>query len=168
MYDNTYDPYMYDSTNSSLSSADAAGVMLAMMGFVLIFVVIIYVISAIFLGMIFKKAGIESWKAWVPIYNTWLMLEMGKQPGWISILALVPFVNIVATVFMYIAMYHIGIKFGKEGVFVLLGIFLPIVWLIWLAVDKTAVWKPSADGQVGGGDSTPPAAPSAPSQPAAM
>ena len=37
-------------------------------------------------------------------------------------------------------MYKIGLKLGKEGAFVLLAIFLPIVWLIWLAVDKST-WK---------------------------
>jgi hypothetical protein len=107
MYDNTYDPYTYHST-TTLSSSDAAGIFLAMMGFVAIVVIISYVVYAIFLGMIFKKAGIESWKAWVPVYNTWLLLEMGEQPGWWSILAFIPFVNIVAAVFMYIAMYHVG------------------------------------------------------------
>ncbi len=147
MYDNTNDPYV-------------AGVILAMMMFALVVTVIIYVVFAIFLSMVFKKAGIEGWKAWVPVYNNWVMLEMGDQPGWWSILALIPFVNIVAAVFMYIAMYRIGLKFGKEGVFVLLGIFLPPVWLIWLAVDKTAVWNPSA---VNGGST-----PAAPNQPAAM
>jgi hypothetical protein len=44
---------------------------------------------------------------------------------------------------MYIAMYHIGKKLGKDGVFVLLAIFLPIVWLIWLAVDKSK-WNDKA------------------------
>lgn len=160
MYDNTYDPYMYDSTTNTLSSGEAAGIVLAMMGFILIFAVIFYVVFAIFLSMIFKKAGIEGWKAWVPVYNNWVMLEMGDQHGWWSILAFIPFVNIVAAVFMYIAMYRIGLKFGKEGVFVLLAIFLTPVWLIWLAVDKTAVWNPSA---VSGGST-----PAAPSQPAAM
>jgi hypothetical protein len=163
MYDNTYDPYTY---NTTTSSADAAGIMLVTLGIVAVVAIVSYVVYALFLGMIFKKAGIASWKAWVPVYNTWLLLEMGDQPGWWSILAFIPFVNIVAAVFMYIAMYHVGLKFGKEGVFVLLAIFLPIVWLIWLAVDKTAVWSPLAgNGQVSGGDQAPPAAPS---RPAAM
>ncbi len=160
MYDNSYDPYMYDSTTNALSSGEAAGIVLATMIFILIFALIFYVVFAIFLGMIFKKAGIESWKAWVPVYNNWIMLEMGDEPGWWSILAFIPGVNIVAAVFMYIAMYRIGLKFGKDGVFVLLAIFLTPVWLIWLAVDKTAVWNPSA---VNSGST-----PAAPSQPAAM
>lgn len=163
MYDNSY----YDSsaygTTSTMSSTEAAGVFLAMMVVMLVIAIVSYVVFAFFLSMIFKKAGIEGWKAWVPVYNSWVLLEMGDQPGWWSILAFIPFVNIVAAVFMYIAMYNIGLKFGKEGVFVLLAIFLTPVWLIWLAVDKTAVWKPTAGGQVAAsGDSA------TPSQPAAM
>lgn len=93
--------------------------------------------------MIFKKAGVPAWKAWVPIYSTWVMLELGDQPGWWVLLNFVPFVNLVALVFMYIAMYNIGLKLQKEGWFVILAIFLPIVWLIWLALDKST-WQGSA------------------------
>ena len=34
-------------------------------------------------------------------------------------------------------MYHISQKFGKEDWFFILGIFIPIVWFIILAVDKS-------------------------------
>jgi hypothetical protein len=44
---------------------------------------------------------------------------------------------------MYIAMYTIGLRFGKEGYFVLLAIFLPIVWSAWLAFDKST-WQKTA------------------------
>ena len=71
------------------------------------------------------------------------MLELGGQKGWWAILMLVPVVNIVALVFYFIAAYYIGLKLGKEGVFVLLAIFLPIVWLIWLAFDKST-WNNAA------------------------
>ena len=68
------------------------------------------------------------------------MLELGNQPGWWVLLSFIPFVNIAAVIFMYIAMYHIGLKLQKEGWFVLLAIFVPIVWLIWLALDKST-WE---------------------------
>lgn len=99
-----------------------------------------YVISAIFLGMIFKKAGEPAWKAWVPIYNAWTLLKLGGQNGIWAVLALIPVVNIVSAIFMYIAMYYVGKKLGKPDAFVLLAIFLPVVWLIWLAVDSST-WK---------------------------
>ncbi len=143
-YDSTYDSELFQSPSASdaaLNGAAFLGIVIA----VLLIVVIVYVVSAIFLGMIFKKAGIESWKAWVPVYNNWVLLEMGGQHGWLSLLAFVPFGSLVTAVFMYIAMYHIAIKFGKDGtLFIVLAIVAPVVWYIWLAVDKTAVWNGSA------------------------
>ena len=139
--------YYYDDssyyTTSSVDSSAAIAAALGFMVFALIFSVVIYVVFALCLMRIFKKAGIEQpWAAWVPIYNNWKMLEVGGQQGFWAVLALIPVVNIVSAVFMYIAMYNIGLKLGKEGVFVLLAIFLSPVWLIWLAVDSS-IWDES-------------------------
>lgn len=133
----------FDTTTSTLEPAAAVGITLAALVFQLFFIAIAYVIYAIFLSKIFKKAGVEGWIAWVPFYNTWKLLEIGGQPGYWAVLALIPFVNIVSAVFMYIAMYHIGKKLGKDGAFVLLAIFLPIVWIIWLAIDQSK-WNDKA------------------------
>lgn len=152
-----YGSSTYSYNTSIDSSSTDAGFILAFFGFYIVFLIIIYVVYAIFLGMIFKKAGVESWKAWVPVYNNWKMLEIGKQPGWWAILAFVPIVNIVAVVFTVIAMYHIGLSLQKEGWFVLLGIFIPIVWVIWLAVDKST-WE----GQPAPSQQPPAAPPTAP------
>lgn len=132
------DPYVYDAG----ASAVAAGAILTLILFALVLSVAFYIASAILLSRIFKKAGVDPWKAWVPVYNSWILLELGDQKGFWAVLALIPIVNIVAAVFMYIAMYNIGLKFGKEGAFVLLAIFLPLVWFIWLAVDSST-WKKS-------------------------
>jgi hypothetical protein len=137
-----YTTYDY-TTTSTVDPAAAAAVTAAVIGFSLVLLAVSYVIGAIFLGKLFKKAGVPSWIAWVPFYNTWKLLEIGGQQGFWAVLAIIPFVNYVSLVFMYIAMFHIGKKLGKEGVFVLLAIFLPIVWLIWLAVDKS-VWNDQA------------------------
>lgn len=143
-----YDSSMYDSGAAASSSSDA-GAMALMFGVLGFVTILAYVVGALFMGMMFKKAGIPAWKAWVPIYNSWTFLEMGGQKGWISLLILlswIPFLGfipaIVAFVYMCIAAYRIGLNFGKEAWFVVLYIFLGLVWLIWLAVDKTAVWKP--------------------------
>ncbi len=142
---NNYDTYnnmnsMSSGTTSNVDPAAAAAFGLAFLLVVFVFIVIVYVVNAIFLGMIFKKAGVPAWKAWVPFYNTWIMLELGDQPGFWAVLAIIPVINIASAVFIIMAMYKIGLKLGKEGAFVLLAIFLPIVWLIWLAVDKST-WK---------------------------
>jgi hypothetical protein len=135
-YDYSTSNYAANSSVSGESYAMGPGFFL----FVLAVAVVSYVIVALFLGRIFKKAGIASWKAWVPIYNSWIVLEMGGQKGYWAVVALIPLVNIVAAVFMIIAMYNIGLKFGKSSAFVLLAIFLPLVWVIWLASDSSK-WK---------------------------
>lgn len=128
----------YTTETSSLSPDAALAMMSGLIIFYIIMIAVMYVINAIFLGKIFKKAGVESWIAWVPFYNTWKMLEIGDQKGAYMLFVLVPFVGpIILTVFLYISMYKIGLKLGKSGAFVLLAIFIPIVWLIWLAIDDS-------------------------------
>jgi len=136
--------YEYTSPTTS-SGADGAAALLLVTGFMFFYflaLIATYVISSLALGRIFKKAGVASWIAWVPFYNTWKILEIGGQQGFWAVLAIIPVVNIVSAVFTIIAMYNIGLKLGKSGAFVLLAIFLPIVWVIWLAVD-TSAWNDS-------------------------
>lgn len=128
--------YNYEPTSEADAAAGAAIFMVVFMLFIII-AIITYVVNAFLLGRIFKKAGVEQWIAWVPIYNTWKTLELGGQQGFWAVLTLIPFVNIIAAIFLYIAMYNIGLKLQKEGWFVVLAIFVPIVWLIWLAVDES-------------------------------
>lgn len=140
-----YDLYMQDSmyntTNSTqLTDEQAAGIFIGTVLVILFITLVAYVVSAFLLSRIFKKAGVEPWKAWVPVYNTWVLLELGDQKGYWAVLALIPIVNFVSIVFMIIAEYNIGLKLGKESWFVLLAIFLPLVWLIWLAFDSST-WK---------------------------
>lgn len=136
--------YEYDyegmSGANEFGNGDGAVAMIALgfLGIFTVFVLIIsYAVTAFLLGRIFKKAGVPQWIAWVPFYNSWKMLELGGQQGFWAVLAIVPVVNIVSAIFMYIAMYNIGLKLQKEGWFVLLAIFLPLVWLIWLAFDSS-------------------------------
>ncbi len=140
-YYNDYNSYtspdqMYGPATPA-DTAAALAVFFAFSVFIFLFAVGIYVVVALCLMSIFKKAGVKPWIAWVPFYNHWKMLEIGGQQGFWAVLAIIPFVNIVSAVFTYIAMYHIGKKLEKDGAFVLLGIFLPLVWYIWLAVDKS-------------------------------
>lgn len=132
------DIYSVDTSNAA-ASAVAAGLIL----FAFLLLIVTYIVVSIMLARIFKKAGVAGWKAWVPVYNTWVMLELGDQKGWWALLLIVPIVNFVAIIFLYIAMYNIGLRLGKEGYFVLWAIFLPLVWYAWLAFDKST-WGTSA------------------------
>jgi hypothetical protein len=133
--------YSYSYSSPTMTSGESAAVMATIVMVSIIIGLATYVIVAFFISRIFKKAGVEGWKAWVPVYNTWVTLELGGQAGWWAVLAFIPIVNIASVVFIYIAMYNIGLKLGKSGVFVLWAIFIPLVWYIWLAMDSSR-WNP--------------------------
>lgn len=141
--DYNYD-YTYPTDPSSADVATGVAIASAFFFFFLLIAIVSYAITAWLLGRIFKKAGVPQWAAWVPVYNTWKLLEIGGQQGFWAVLALIPFVNIVSLIFIYIAMYQVGKKLGKEDWFVLFAIFLPIVWLVWLAFDDSKWPKSSA------------------------
>ena len=60
----------------------------------------------------FKKAGIESWKALVPFYNTWCMVEKMKLPGVWFFLQLVPIAGQFITIWITIKFVE---HFGRFG-----------------------------------------------------
>lgn len=133
---------MDDTTITNGDIGFMIGVILGLFG--LSFIIISYVVVVFLLGRLFKKAGQPQWPAWVPIYNNWKLLELGGQPGFWAPLALVPYLGVVTLIFTYIAMYHIGLKLGKAKWFVAVAIFLPLLWLIWLAFDDSSWPKPSS------------------------
>jgi hypothetical protein len=106
-----------------------------MIGLIFLSAIVVYVLMGFSFMKLFRKVGVEPWAAWVPIFNVWRILELGGQPGWISVLAVINGANIVTVVFECIAAYRIGIAFRKEGGWVALFIFLPYVWAWVMASD---------------------------------
>jgi len=135
----SYPRHLYSNYDyTSASHVALAPAVLATILFVGFFIfLIIYALHAFLLSRIFKKVGIAQWIAWVPFYNTWKLLELGNQQGFWAILTIIPFVNYAAAVFIYIAMYKIGLKFGKDGSWVVLAILLPTIWMAILAFDNS-------------------------------
>lgn len=117
-------------------------------GLWLIFLLAYYVVLAIGLSRFFAKVGVEPWIGWVPIYNYWKWLEVGGQSGALALLFLVPYANIVGSVFLCIGMHRTGIAFRKDTAFLILGIFLPIVW-VFLVSGAAENYEPELIGKAG-------------------
>lgn len=95
---------------------------------ILLLGVVLYALGAWALGKVFAKAGVESWKAWVPVYNSIVIFKLGGySPLWI-LLMFVPGANIAAVIFMVLAVHRINEGFGMGGGMTVLYIFLPFVW----------------------------------------
>ncbi|MBH1980596.1 hypothetical protein I8H83_02230 [Candidatus Saccharibacteria bacterium] len=136
----------YETTTTSMSSGEAA----ALGGIFLVFgliAIVALVVAIVAMWKLFTKAGEPGWKALVPVYNSWVFLRLGDQAGWWALVALIPFLNIVAIVFMAIAAYNISLKLGKEGWYVVLYVLVPIIWILILAFDKST-WKNQVAGTV--------------------
>lgn len=141
-YPTLYDDSYYNSYDAGYGAAGAV-LGLVFFTFYIFLILAIYAFTSICLMKIFKKANVPQWIAWVPFYNNWKMLEIGGQQGFWSVLLIVPVVSIVSLVYIFIAQYHIGKKLDKGGEFVLWAIFIPVVWYIWLAFDKSK-WNDKA------------------------
>ncbi|HEX4053432.1 MAG TPA: DUF5684 domain-containing protein [Tepidisphaeraceae bacterium] len=97
----------------------------------IVFVIELAIIVVAVAGMwkAFEKAGKPGWAAIIPIYNLIVILEIAGKPLWWIILSLIPIVNIVAAILIFIAFAE---KYGKSAGFgvglALLGfVFFPIL-----------------------------------------
>jgi len=78
---------------------------------------------------VFEKAGKPGWASIIPIYNSIVILQIAGRPVWWFLLFLIPIVNIVVGIIVYIdiskAFGH-GVGFGW-GLALLGFIFFPIL-----------------------------------------
>jgi hypothetical protein len=126
----------------SSQSAAFVGFLLAIYVVTIVGVLLVnYVLYGIALMLFFGKVGVEPWIAWVPYYRYWKWLEVGGQNGAFVLFSLIPYGSIATFVFLYIGMWRTGRAFGKDAGMLVLGIFLPFVWLFVLA-SRNEVYRP--------------------------
>jgi hypothetical protein len=106
-------------------------------GFFLIFCIFflaIYVYVALALQTIATKTNTENaWFAWVPILNLILMLNIAKKPIWWIILCLIPFVNIVIFILLWMGIAEARNKPNWWGILMIVPVVSLIVpgYLAW-------------------------------------
>ena len=71
---------------------------------------------------LYEKAGEAGWKSLIPFYNMFVFFRIAGRNGWVFLLLLVPFVNVVVSIVVAIDMAK---HFGKSGAY---GVFL--LWLL--------------------------------------
>ncbi|TQM58203.1 DUF5684 domain-containing protein [Humibacillus xanthopallidus] len=73
-----------------------------------------YVIGAIALMGVFRKAGEPAWAAWVPFYNAYVLTRIAGYNPWMFLLFLIPIVNFIFSIMVALGL---GRAFGKGGAF---------------------------------------------------
>lgn len=83
----------------------------------------------------FKKAGIEPWKALIPLYNTWLIVEKCNIKKYWFWLQLIPIAGQFITIWITIIFV---MHFGKFNVIQhTLTVFVPFIYLPYLGFNST-------------------------------
>jgi signal peptidase I len=95
--------------------------------------VIILLLPSIGLAKLFEKAGIPGWKAYVPFYNTWIMLQLAERPKHWVYWQIIP----VAGWFITLGIYVEFVKtFGKFKLWEhAMAALLPIVYFPMIGFD---------------------------------
>jgi signal peptidase I len=60
------------------------------------YIFLLLVLASFFgLSKLFTKAGVEGWKAWIPVYNFYVLARLLDKPWWWCLIMIVPGVNIL-------------------------------------------------------------------------
>lgn len=101
------------------------------------YIFLVLVLASFFgLSKLFTKAGIESWKAWVPVYNFYILAKLLDKPWWWCLIMIVPGVNII----MYgVYGFNVARAFNKpSNQDLFFASVLPYIFFVKLGFDDTA------------------------------
>jgi len=99
------------------------------------------IVLLIALWKIFTKAGKSGWAVLIPIYNTYVLLEIVGRPWWWLLMLLIPGIN---AIFIIILLFDLSKAFGKGAGFGLGLLFLSPIFILILAFGKPEYVGPVA------------------------
>ena len=124
-------------SQNGASAADSAAFGLVFFAINLIVILIFVLLASFLFSFVFKKAGVAMWKAYIPIYNTMIMYELGgRSQYWI--LASFSGIIFIPLLFLSAALQTQGINsqalnvamFAIGGLSVIASIWASVVLLI--------------------------------------
>jgi uncharacterized membrane protein YhaH (DUF805 family) len=99
--------------------------------FALVILVVGYVLTSYPAYVIGTRRGVENaWVAWIPLLGpTIVMLWSIQRPAWLVVLAIIPLVNLVFSIWLLVTMPH---EHGRTRWWAL-GLLIPIIGMFWYA-----------------------------------
>ncbi|SOD20205.1 DUF5684 domain-containing protein [Pedobacter xixiisoli] len=126
---------------SSQYSSEGAGILAGIGATFIIIYLAVIVISIAGMWKTFEKAGKPGWACLIPIYNTYIMIEIVGKPSIWLLWCLLPCVNIVFSIWLINLMSK---SFGKEEGFTVGLILLPFIFWPMLGFGSAKYVGPSA------------------------
>jgi len=117
-------PTIPDFPTTGMPDAATAGILAGMGIMWFVMILVFYVYYGVCLMKMAKKVGLsDGWWAWIPILNVLLMLKIAGKPMWWILLYLIPLVNIVIAVIVWMG---IAERLGKPSYWGILMI-IPVI-----------------------------------------
>ncbi|WP_230467769.1 DUF5684 domain-containing protein [Lujinxingia vulgaris] len=107
-----------------------SGVAMVILLISLVISLALLLVMAVSMWKIFTKAGQPGWMSLIPVLNVIILVQITGKEMWWVILLFVPIANLVATVIISLALAE---AFGKDALWGLGLIFLPMIFLPMLA-----------------------------------
>jgi hypothetical protein len=86
---------------------------------------------------ILEKAGEHGWAGLIPFYGTYLFYKISTGKGWLIVFQIIPMINIIFTCYMLVRLSR---AFRQSTGFAFGLIFLPLIFLMVLAFDKSITY----------------------------
>ena len=122
--------YVYNYSTTARSAAGAG----IFAGFFSVFMILVIIACVVLVYIaqwkIFKKAGKEGWKALIPVYNSYTMLQILNMEPMLCFLTLLPGASFMLNIVM---MVKLAKSFGKSTGFAVGLILLGPIFLMILA-----------------------------------
>lgn len=110
------------------------GLAVAMVFFLVLFILAICLILLISTIFVYRKAGYAGWEAIVPVYSTICLLNL---IGWHPAMVLISFVPLVNFIFLLVVLVKVLQTFNASLGLILLVILLPFIGVpIWAFSNK--------------------------------
>jgi signal peptidase I len=101
---------------------------------VILIAFLIVMLPSVGLYGMFRKAGVAGWKAFIPFYNTWTMLEIAQRPKFWFFLQFIPIVGWFIALGIYIEFVK---PFGKFKFYQhALAAIVPFIYFIYIGFNK--------------------------------
>lgn len=102
--------------------------------------VVLVILGIIADWKIFEKAGVAGWMSIIPFVNLYQLFKIAWGNGWLFLLELIPIVNIVVLILLYVKLAR---AFEQPGVFAVGLIFLPSIFLMILGFGSSRYIGPN-------------------------
>lgn len=100
----------------------------------------IYVYIAYCWYIIAKKTNTKDpWLAWIPIANIYLLIKIAGKPGWWLILLLIPIVNLIITIIIWIEIARRRQKPGWLGILAVIPVINLPVYGVLAFTDEPSI-----------------------------